>query len=77
MSISATEAKARPAGLEPATYGLEDRCSVQLSYERIIHEPSTNLQLAVPLARTKVRSIHPHLFHKEPNKGAKIERTKV
>ena len=28
---------ARLAGLEPATYGLEVRCSIQLSYRRITH----------------------------------------
>ena len=27
---------ARPAGLEPATHGLEGRCSIQLSHERMI-----------------------------------------
>ena len=31
---------ARPAGLEPTTYGLEVRCSVQLSYGR----PSNKLE---------------------------------
>ncbi len=27
---------ARPAGFEPATLGLEDRCSIQMSYGRIV-----------------------------------------
>ena len=27
----------RPAGLEPATLGLEGRCSIQMSYGRIVY----------------------------------------
>jgi hypothetical protein len=30
---------ARLAGLEPATYGLEGRCSIRLSYRRVVHQP--------------------------------------
>ncbi len=32
--IAINELTSRPAGLEPATYGLEIRCSVHLSYGR-------------------------------------------
>lgn len=32
--------KARPVGLEPTTYGLEVRCSIQLSYRRVDARPA-------------------------------------
>ena len=34
MTMAKPRLRPRPAGLEPATYGLEIRCSVQLSYGR-------------------------------------------
>ncbi len=54
---SATPAEVvRPPGLEPGTYGLEGRCSIQLSYERINEASGTpersrtsNLRIRSPL----------------------------
>ena len=37
---STRENLARPAGLEPATLGLEGQCSIQLSYGRNVVQPA-------------------------------------
>ena|GEM_PF-5331275 len=33
----------RPSGIEPETYGLEGRCSIQLSYGRIFTNPKIKI----------------------------------
>ena len=40
-----TTLRVRPAGLEPATHGLEIRCSIQLSYERFSDGPDSSRRL--------------------------------
>lgn len=37
---------ARPAGFEPATYGLEGRCTIRLCYERLGRQYAIAAQLA-------------------------------
>jgi hypothetical protein len=53
MCVGYAEKKTRPAGLEPAAYGLEIRCSIQLSYGRnvvgilLIFDPNESCARAV------------------------------
>ena len=44
----------RPVGLEPTTCGLEGRCSIQLSYERIIG--MTGIEPAISWSQTRRHS---------------------
>ncbi len=40
---------ARLAGFEPATYGLEVRCSIQLSYRRVVFSQTVERELLLSL----------------------------
>ena len=55
----AASSLARPAGIEPATLGLEGRCSIRLSYGRLIRQPeyATGTNVNASVAR------RPHLVH--------------
>ena len=44
---------ARSAGLEPATYGLEGRCSIQLCYERFAPKHYTYNNTCVDMCQLK------------------------
>ena len=43
----------RPLGFEPKTYGLENRCSIQLSYGRILRQKYEN----IPKTQTKENNL--------------------
>ncbi len=77
---------ARLAGLEPATAGLEGRCSIQLSYRRLLYHVLANIgrggeiRTPDPLLPKQMRyqaALHPEHTYRSPQQRGSLSRRMV
>ena len=63
INININKKMVRPEGFEPPTHGLEGRCSIQLSYERIFGAGDGNRTHAASLEGwNSTVELHPHVW---------------